>query len=134
MGLAGGYHLTEKRDQIPARVASRTAAKTAAPGAQRGVQRQRAVTAVLRRPALGTGRRQRKHALPSVGRVDGGLLADAEHRCLTPRVQAEADNVGRLRLEVGVGRGHVAGQPMGRQVGLAPDTLHDILAHTEVSG
>ena len=51
---------------------------------------------------------------------------------MTGRVQVETDDVRRLGLEVGVGGGHVAGEPMGPQVGLAPNALHDVLAHAEV--
>ena len=39
-----------------------------------------------------------------------------------------------LGLEVGVGRSHVARQPMGPQVSLSPDALDQVLAHTEVRG
>ena len=44
------------------------------------------------------------------------------------------DDVGRLRLEVGVVRRHVAGRPMRPQVRLAPDPLHDVLDHADVGG
>ncbi len=73
-----------------------------------------------------TARRERQHPVPPVERLNGGLLVNAEHGGMTGRVQVETDDVGGLRLEVGVVRRHVAGQPVRPQVRLAPDPLYDV--------
>ena len=134
IGLAGYDHFPQETDEVLARVPSRRLAHhVAGLDVQRGVERQRAVPLVLESVALDAAGRQRQHTVSAVERLNGGLLIDAEHRRVTGRVQVEPDDVRRLGLEVGVGRGHVARQPMRPQLGLPPDALADVLAHAEVS-
>ena len=89
---------------------------------------------VLEAVTVDPARRQWQHAVSAVECLNGGgLLVDAEHRRVTGWIRVEPDDVGRLRLEVGVGGRHVARQPVRSQIGLAPDALDDVLAHPEMS-
>ena len=134
-GLAGRDHLAEEAHEVLACMPGRRLAlNLAGLDVQRRVERQRAVSLVLEPVPLDATRRERQHAVPTVERLDGGFLVDAENRRVTRRVKVEADDVGRLRLEVRVVRGHVAGQPMRSQVCFAPDALHHVLAHAQVGG
>ena len=135
VGCAGRDHLAEETHEVQARVTGRRLSlHLARPHVQRRVERQRAVPLVLEPVTLDPARRERQHAVLPVEGLNGGLLVDAEHRGVTGRIQVETDDVGGLRLEVGVVRRHVAGQPVRPQVGLAPNTLDDVLADTEMGG
>ena len=98
------------------------------------VELERAVPLVIESATFNPARRERQHAVPVVEGLNGGLLVDAEDRGMTGRVQVESDDVGGLRLEVGVVGRHIARQPVRAQFGLLPDALYDILAHAEMGG
>jgi len=50
------------------------------------------------------------------------------------RIEIEADDVGRLALEIGIVGSHVALQAMGPQTGLAPNAMDQVLADAELLG
>ena len=134
IGLAGRDHLAEEVHEVLTRMLGRCPAlNLAGLNVRRRVERQRAVSLVLEPVPLDATRRERQHAVP-VERLDGRLLVDVEDRGVARPVQVEADDVGRLRLEVRVVRHHVAGEPMGLQVCFAPDALHEILTHARAGG
>lgn len=110
------------------------AVEVGGPRAHRGrsVERQCAVRLVLGSVARDRAGRKRQRSVAPVVRLNGGLLVDAEHCGMTGRVQVETDDVSGLRLDVGVVRRHIAGQPVWPHVRLAPDPLYDVLVHAEM--
>ncbi len=133
VGCAGRHHFPEEAHEVQTRVPGRRLPLNLARlHVQRRVERQCAVPLVLESVALDPARRERQHPVPPVERLDGGLLVDAEHGGMAGRVQVETDDVGGLRLEVGVVRRHIAGQPVWPHVRLAPNPLYDVLVHAEV--
>jgi hypothetical protein len=62
---------------------------------------------------LGPDRRHRQQGVAPVERPDRRLFIHAEHRRVRGRIQIKPDDVGRLGLEVRIGRAHVAFEPMG---------------------
>ena len=120
-----GDNVREEGDELGRRVpGGRLAQDFAGLGVERGVQRQRAVPEVLEAVSLGAARRERQDRVFAIQRLDRGLLIDAEHRRVLWRVQIQADDLGRLGLEVRIVRGHVAFEPMRSQRVLAPDARH----------
>ena len=75
---------------------------------KRGVQRQGAVTVVLKAVALEPPRRQRQNRIEQVEGLNGGFFVDPKYRPMLVRFYVQANNVGRLSLEVGIVGGHVS--------------------------
>lgn len=103
----------DKRGQeahtLGARVAHRRVAEHFAGTRIEGrVEREGTVTVILEAVALGAAGRQRQDGVESIEGLDGGLLIEAEDRCVLRRLQIQADDIGRFLLEVGVARAHVA--------------------------
>jgi len=90
-------------------------------GVERGVQRQRTMAVVLKAVPLGPVARQRQHRVLAVERLDRRLLVDAEHRRMGRRVHIQSNDIGRLALEFGIVRGHLAVAPLRLQSVLCPD-------------
>ena len=82
---------------------------------------------------FGAAGRQRQHAVAAIQGLNGGLFVHAEDGSMTGRIEVEADDIGRLALEVGIVGGHVALQPMRLEIGLAPDAVDEGLADAELS-
>ncbi len=79
---------------------------------ERGIEGERPVPVVFKAVALGAARRERKDGVESIERLNRGLLVEAEDRGVLWRIEVQPEDIGRLGLEVGIGRPHVALQSM----------------------
>ena len=132
---AGRDHGAEEAHEVLTRMPGRRVALDLTDlDVQRSLEQRRAVSLAAEPLLLDAIRRERQHAIAAVARLDGGLLVDAEHCGVMGQVEVEAAAVGRGRLEVRVVRGYVTREPMGLQVGFAPDALHDVLADVQGGG
>lgn len=131
-GLVGD-DVGEESDELSRGVARGRLAKHLAGARVEGrIQRQRAMALVLEAVALRPPGRKRQPRVHAIQRLDGGLLIHAEHGRMLRRVEVQADDFGRLSLEVRIIGGHVARQPMRIEAVLGPDPrrrhVRDLLA------
>lgn len=75
---------------------------------------------ILKAVALESSWGEWQHRILPIKRLSVRLLIDAEHRCVSRRIQVQPDDVGSLLLEVRVVRGHIALDAMGLEPMLAP--------------
>src|ERR1700730_5795777 len=104
------------------------------PGVERRVEGEGALADVLEAMAFGAAGRQRQDGVASIEGLDGGLFVEAEYDRVLGRVQVEGDHVGRLGLEIGVVRSHVALEAMRLQTRPGPNSSHPHVRDAEVSG
>src|SRR5947199_2496661 len=105
----GGHELIEEGQELDTRMpGDRAAFDMTRADLERGVERERSVADVLEAVPLRPAGRQRQHGIPTVERLDGCLLIHAKHRRVRRGLEVEADDVGRLLLEVRVGTRDVA--------------------------
>src|ERR671939_175397 len=64
------------------------------------VQGQRAMAIVFEPVPLHAPRRQRQHWIESIQCFNSAFLIDAEHRCVSRRIQIQTDDIGRFILKV----------------------------------
>ncbi len=90
-------------------------------GIQRGEERQRAVAVVLEAVTFDSPRREWENRNQAIQRLNRRLLVHTENCGVLRRLHVEADDVGRLGLEVRIVRRHVALDPMRLETGALPD-------------
>ena len=123
-GLAGDQ-LREKRDKLLGGMPrGRLSQNLSRFRVERRVQGERAVPVVLESVPLEATWRERQNRIETVQSLNGGLLIHAEHRSVLRRIQIQADDVGRLRLEVRIIRRHVSLHPVRLDPGPRPRPGH----------
>lgn len=131
----GGDHLAEKGDKLLTGMARRGLADHPPRGdVQRGIQRQCAVAVVFEAVPFGAPGRQRQHGIEPIESLNRGLLVEAEDRWMLRRIDVQCDNVGGFRLKRGIGRSHVAVQPVRLEVRTGPYAGHHHVRDAECAG
>src|SRR5580765_6457150 len=128
-------HLFEKGHKLRAGVAlGRLPQHLSAPGFQRGVQGQGSVAKVFKAVRLGPPRRKRQHRIQSIQGLNRGLFINAKDCGMGRRLQIEANDVGRLGLEVRIIADHVMAQTVRLQPVASPDPGHHHMGGPEFDG
>src|ERR1700677_516732 len=95
------------------------------------VERQGAVPIVLESMALGAPRRHGQDRIQTVQRLQRSLLIHAKDRGVLRWIEIEANDVGRLALEIRIVARHVTLQSVRLQIRPLPDSLHAVFTDTQ---
>jgi hypothetical protein len=82
--------------------------------------------------AFGTPRRQRQDRIEPIEGLNRRFLVDAEHHGVLRRIEVQADHIGGLRFELGIGRPHVPLESMGLQAGMLPGARDNRVLHAQL--
>jgi hypothetical protein len=81
--------------------------------------------------SLGPTGRQRQHGVEAIERLNRRFFIDGEHGRMIRRIDVQPNDVGRLRLEIGVVRLHVAFEAMRLQTGALPSFGDEIVMNLQ---
>lgn len=134
-GRLFGDQLLEERDELGAGVALCGFSEyLASLRIERGEQRQGTVALVFETVSLRTSGRERKQGISAIKGLDSRFLTHTEDGRVLWRIHIKADDVGRLGLEIGIVRGHVALDAMRLKTVFAPRAGHSHVMEPELLG
>src|SRR5581483_9123518 len=103
-------------------------------GIERSEQVDGAVTQVIRRAAIGLAGSHRQHRLTAIERLNLGLCVDAQHQCLSRRIEIQAHDVAHLLDEERVPGELEPLDPVRLQPKSAPDAANRALTQSAALG
>jgi hypothetical protein len=147
-GLMGGEVVRDDVDRLPLGLACDDVAKKghelltrmtlcwlakhlSGPRVEGGVERQGPMAKVLESVAFGSPRRERKHRIQAIERLDGCLFIKTEYGGVLGRLQVKTDDVCGLLFETRIVGEHVPFDPVRFQSGPSPNSRYQHVAHTE---
>jgi len=127
--VAAGDHLLEKTHELRTGMPlSGLALHLSRLHIQRSVEGQRTVPFIFKTVPLQSSRRQLKHRIQAVQRLNRSLFIHAKHSRVLRGRQVQSDHVGRFPFEIRIVAGHVALQSVGAHIGLRQNPLDGVFA------